>query len=126
MTGMNIGGNAAGGAPPAEAVLYAAQGSVTTTSDLYTIDPDTGAATSVGAIGFSLTGMAFRPSDGVLFGVTSNNSASNPRSLITIDPDTGAGTLVGALGVTSGLADIAFRSDDVLYGYTPSTRTLYT
>ncbi len=111
--------------PPVLPVLYGALGSTETTSDLYTIDPDTGAATSVGASGFAITGLSFRPSDGVLFGVTSNNSGSNPRALITVDPVTGSGTLVGALGVTSGLADIAFRSDDALYGYSPSDRTLY-
>lgn len=112
--------------PPGDATLYGAKGGTESNSDLYTVDPDTGVLTSVGTIGFALTGMAFRPSDGVLFGVSSNNSAANPRSLVTIDPDTGAGTLVGALGVSSGIADIAFRnSDDALYGYSPSNRTLY-
>lgn len=104
--------------------LYGALGSLETTSDLYTIDPYTAVATPIGPIGYAMTGLAFRPSDGVLFGVTSGNSASNPRSLVTIDPITGAGTLIGALGV--GIADITFRSyDDALYGYSGSTATLY-
>ncbi len=111
--------------PPVEPVLYGAKGGPATTSNLYTVDPATAALTSVGASGFAITGLSFRPSDQVLFGVTSNNSASNPRSLITVDATTGAGTLVGALGVTSGLADIAFRSDGALYGYSPSNSTLY-
>jgi hypothetical protein len=126
VTGINIGGSAIPGPPPAGVTLFGGLGGTATNSDLYSIDSATGAATSIGSSGFGLTGLAFRPSDGVLFGVTSNNSAVNPRSLITVDPVTGAGTLVGALGVTSGIADISFRSDDALYGYTPSTRTLYT
>jgi hypothetical protein len=126
VTGINIGGHAATPAPPAGITLFGGVGGGATTSDLYSIDSITAAATPIGPSGFALTGLAFRPSDGVLFGVTSNNSAANPRSLITVDPVTGTGTLVGALGVTSGLADISFRSDDALYGYTPSSRTLYT
>lgn len=106
--------------------LYAGLGSTATTSDLYTVDRQTGVTASVGPSGFALTGLAFRPSDGVLFGVTSNLSAANPRSLVTIDPNTGAGTLVGALGVVNGIADITFRSDDTLFGFSPGTRQLYT
>jgi hypothetical protein len=126
MTGINVGGQAPFVAPPVIVDLLGAQGGAQPTSDLYTVDSSTGGTTSIGAIGFAMTGLAFRPSDGVLFGVTSNQSASNPRSLVTVDPVTGAGTLVGALGVSNGLADITFRSDDTLFGYTPSTRTLYT
>jgi hypothetical protein len=125
MAGMNIGGRAVVTPPPITATLYAAKGGVETTSDLYTVDPVTGALTSIGAIGFAVTGMSFRPSDGVLFGVASNNSASNPRSLITIDPVTGAGSLVGALGFTGGLADIAFDASDGLFGYRPTNKGLY-
>jgi hypothetical protein len=102
MTGINVGGQAPFVAPPVIVDLLGAQGGAQPTSDLYTVDSSTGGTTSIGAIGFAMTGLAFRPSDGVLFGVTSNQSASNPRSLIT------------------------FRSDDTLFGYTPSTRTLYT
>ena len=115
MTGTNVGAVAqVSVTPPVVNVLYGAQAGSQTTSDLYTIDTGTAAGTAIGAIGFAVTGLAFRPSDDVLFGVTSNNSSSNPRSLITIDPETGAGTLVGALGITTGLADIAFSEAGVL------------
>lgn len=122
------GGNRLSGvaAPLPGAALYAAKGGSSTTSNLYTLDPATAAATSVGATGFGITGLAVHPSSGVLYGVTNNNSASNPRSLITVDTTTGAGTLVGATGVVNGIADIAFRSDGVLYGYGSSTHRLYT
>jgi hypothetical protein len=112
--------------PPASDALYAAKGSSATTSDLYTLDPATGIATSIGPTGYALTGLALRPSDGVLFGATSTQSASHPFSLITIDTTTGAGTLVGAFGFSSALGDIAFSSDDTLYGFRPDTRTLHT
>ena len=111
--------------PPGAPVLYAALGGVSSTSDLYTVDPVTAVMTSIGAIGFAMTGLAFRPSDGVLFGVTSSGSGSDPRSLITIDPVTGAGTLVGATGLSQGPTDIAFLSDDSAYGYNPNNRCLY-
>lgn len=116
--------------PPPAAGLYGARaGPSQTTSDLYTINPATGTATSVGPIGFAVTGLAFRPSDGILFGATSNQSAASPANLITVDPVTGSGTLVGAFGTAggSGLSDLAFRSDDVLFGYSPANpRRLYT
>lgn len=105
------------------ATLYAAIGG-SVNSDLYTIDPATGAETSVGATGFAITGLAFDPTSGVLYGITSNLSPSNPRSLITVDPATGAGTFIGALGI--GLADISFALNGTLYGMTTSTTRLVT
>lgn len=124
MTGSRFSGFAA---PVQSGLLYGAEGSSKTTSDLYTIDPVTVALTSVGPIGFALTGMAFRPSDGVLFGATSQQSASDARSLITIDTSTGTGTLVGAflIGGGSTLGDIAFTQDDSLYGYDTGSHTLW-
>src|SRR5262249_34035265 len=92
--------------------LSGALGSTNTTSDLYKIDPATGATTSKGPIGYAVTGMAFV--NGVLYGVTSNNSVS-PRRLITIDPNTGAGTIVGPLGCGP-VADIGPKSGE-LWGW---------
>lgn len=102
--------------------LYAAQAQNQTTSDLYTIDPVTGTPTSVGAIGFAVTGLAWDPVGGVMYGATSNNSASNPRSIITIDLGTGAGTLVGSLGLGGSIAasDLQFTSDGQLWGIASS------
>jgi len=125
MSGIRLGGGRT--APLTADTLYAARGGSATTSDLYTLNPATAVPTSIGAIGFALTGLASRPSDGALFGVTSNNSAANPRSLISIDRSTGAGTLIGALGLGSdSIGDIAFRSDDVLYGHNVVGRRLHT
>lgn len=106
-------------------LLFGAKGGSSTTSDLYSIDPVTGAQASIGPTGFALTGLAMDPSDNTLYGATSNNSASNPKSLITIDPVTGAGTLVGALGLAFGSGDIAFDpTTGLLYGTDNDTAAL--
>lgn len=126
MTGINISGKAPAPSPPITQILYGGLASLATTSDLYTVDPSTAAFTSVGASGFAITGLASRPSDNVLFGATSPQSSSNPKSLITLNTSTGAGTVVGAFGGTVVIPDLAFRSDDVLYGYNSQNRTLYT
>jgi hypothetical protein len=110
------------------ATLYGGRGGSATTSDLYTIDPVTAVATSIGPSGFAITGLAFDPTTGLLYGVTSSNSAANHRSLILIDPNTGAGTLIGPLNIdggSSGLSDIAFGADGTLYGYGNSFAQLY-
>jgi hypothetical protein len=101
--------------------LYGALGSTNATSDLYKIDPATGATSSVGPIGYAVTGMAFV--NGVLYGVTSNQSVS-PRRLITIDPNTGAGTIVGPLGCGP-VADIASKNGK-LWGWCESGDDLVT
>lgn len=97
-------------------ILYAARGAAATTSDLYTVDPVTAAASSVGAIGFGVTGLAFDPITGILYGATNVNSGASPKSLITIDPVTGAGTLVGGFGGKT-IPDLAFTAAGVLYGW---------
>ena len=93
-------------------ILYASGDGI-----LYTMDTTTGLVDStIGPIGFRVTGLAFHPTTGVLYGTTSNNSTASPRSLITIDPTTGVGTLIGS---TSGdvMTDIAFNSAGTLYGW---------
>ena len=84
----------------AQVTLWGATGANGTTSNLYTIDPATGAGTVVGPIGFAVTGLAVHPSTGVLYGSTTNNSAASPGSLITINKATGQGTLVGSFGAS--------------------------
>jgi len=89
--------------------LYAADGRSGTSGNLYLIDVTDGSATTIGAIGFPITGLAFSR-DGTLFGVTSANAAVS--TLVTIDLMTGAGTAVGTLqdaGMTQqGCTDITF------------------
>jgi hypothetical protein len=83
-------------------------------SSLYTIDPSTGAATLVGAIGYDRVGaLDFDPSTGILYGIGSNTP--NTFSLITIDTTTGLGTTVG--NTVGNFQDINFRSDGTLFGF---------
>jgi outer membrane protein assembly factor BamB len=76
------------------------------------LNPDTGVGTIIGAIGggFSTNGLAVA-SDGIIY------AGTNGGQLIRINPVTGAGTLVGLFGggLTSS-GDLAFDSNDVLYG----------
>lgn len=100
-------------------VLYGADGAGGNPSNLYILNPATGAVVStVGPIGFAVTGLAVHPTTGVLYGTTGNNSPASPGSLITIDTTTGAGTLVGDLvPANEAAADITFGADGTLYGW---------
>lgn len=74
------------------------------------LDPDTGAATVIGSIGFTTNGLAVASDGSIYAGTTAGE-------LLTIDPTTGAGTAVGLFGgglVSSG--DLALDSNDVLFG----------
>jgi hypothetical protein len=118
-------------APAASAapVLYGATGvtalDTTPASDLYTINPDTGATTSVGSIGKAITGLAVDGTSGTLYGVTAGvQLAGTERQLLTINPATGASTVVGSLGVNE-IEDIAFSPLGQLYGWNETGDDLY-
>jgi hypothetical protein len=117
-------------APAFAEVLYGADGAGGNPANLYILNPATGAIVStVGPIGFSVTGLAIHPTTGVLYGSTSRKSAASPHSLITINKTTGAGTLVGSfiVGSLETMADLTFTSDGTLYGWLePSSDDLYT
>lgn len=100
------------------ATLYGADGSGGNLSNLYILDPTTGdVIQNIGPIGFAITGLAFDPTDGTLYGVLSNEADS--PTLITIDTTTGSGTAVG--GTQGTVADIAFRADGTLLGWCDET-----
>lgn len=81
-----------------------------TFSQLARLDPLTGAGTVLGPIGFSTNGLAVA-SDGILYAGTTGGE------LVTVNPVTGAGTLVGGFGAgLTSSGDLAFDSNDVLYG----------
>jgi hypothetical protein len=86
-------------------------------SELWRVDPNTGAATAVGNTGFAITGLAQDPTTGILYGVSNNNSPLAPRTLLAIDPATGAATQVGPLGDDRRIADISFNSNGELFGW---------
>ncbi|HEX4780330.1 MAG TPA: hypothetical protein VH301_06225, partial [Usitatibacter sp.] len=98
--------------------------------NLYTVNLSSGASQLVGAIrlpgsrAIGVTGLAFHPSSGVLFGITSEQSPNEPHSLVTIDPATGAATLIGDLGFIC--SDITFNSHGTLYTWMQTTSQLGT
>jgi hypothetical protein len=115
-------------------VFYGATSSGST-SELYTIDPSTGAATAVGALvdssenSYAITGLAFDSVTGTLYGSTSNSSPTLLQGLVKIDPATGLVTQIGTFntGVASNtMADITFDSSSgTLYGAGSHNGNLY-
>ncbi len=100
--------------------------------NLYIIDETTGSKLStVGSVGFNVTGIAFHPGTNVLYGVTTYGDVTGgyPNSLISIDTTTGAGTYLGtledSLSTVIGMDDITFRSDGTLYGWPNNDSNLY-
>ncbi len=117
-------------AASAAPVLYGATGvaadDTLPASNLYTINPATGAATSIGSIGEAITGLAFDNADGgKLYGVTGGVYLSGKeRKLLSINPATGASTVVGSLGANE-IEDIAFSALGQLYGWNETGDDLY-
>ena len=86
-------------------------------STLYNIDPNTGAGTLIGAIGYNrVGGIDFDPNTGILYGVGANPT-TDAWELITINTTTGVGTAVGNTGFTFATQDLNFRSDGTLWSY---------
>ncbi len=115
-----------------DSTLYGIDGSGSNSDDpqLYVLDPLTGLKIeTIGPVGFYVTGMAFDPTTGILYGST-GGSGINSKSLITINTETGNGTYLGAIknaGNTSlNMPDITFRSDGRLYGWYGNDSSLYT
>ncbi len=122
-------------------ILYGTDGSQGNPSELYILDKSDGSiGTTVGPIGFAVTGLAIHPTTGVLYGSTSNNDANFPGHLITINKETGQGTIVGDFGfivaasvgpfggiATQTMADLTFNPSGVLFGWLEnSTDDLFT
>src|ERR1700730_846232 len=109
----------------AQEKIYIASGSGGVGAKLYIVDPATAATTLVGPItnlsgggAIGLTGLAFSPLNGKLYGITSNSTTGGNtvvRSLVTINTTTAVATVIGSLGFAN--SDISFRSDGTLYGY---------
>jgi Ca2+-binding RTX toxin-like protein len=119
-----------GSAPAATTqTLYGADGSGGNPSNLYEIDPDTGAVVrTIGPIGFAVTGLAIHPETAELYGSTGGNAPNDPGSTIKINKATGDGALIGdQIPATDfGAADITFTSDGTLYGWSEDSDDLVT
>jgi hypothetical protein len=104
--------------------LYAATGSNGVDGELYILNPADGSViTDVGPLvdssgnHYGLSGLAFDPSTGVLYGSTANRSTTAPGDLVIVNPTTAQVTDVGSFGLSgSTFADITFD---------PTTGTLY-
>jgi hypothetical protein len=112
-------------------VLYGADGSLNNSStNLYILDPATGAVVStVGPIGFSITGLAYDHVTGIMYGSQTRQEAGPPGgTLFTINLATGAGTPVGSY-VTPGQSMVDITIDPttgILYGWLrPTANDLY-
>lgn len=112
-------------APAFAETLFAADGGGGNSSTLYILDPASGAVvTTVGPIGFAVSGLAYDLHSGILYGSTGNNSG---RSLIRIDTVTGAGTLIGPFNTNTPMADLTFDPAGNLFGWSgfSGTKGLY-
>ena len=111
-------------------VLYASS-ATGAAGELYIIDAangamiqDIGPLNDTNAVNYPITGLAFHPITGVLYGSTGNNPETTAARLVTINPATGLVTLIGSFnagptnssGVPCTMADIAFDSAGNLYG----------
>jgi hypothetical protein len=112
------------------AALYAATASGGP-GELYIIDPATGSViqdvgpTNDGVgTNYPITGLAFHPVTGVLYGSTGNNPPETAARLVTINPATGLVTVVGSYnagptnssGTPATMGDLAFDAAGNLYG----------
>jgi hypothetical protein len=108
-------------------VLYGTTAGFPGAGSLFSINVNTGAATLIGPLKntlgelYGVTGLAFQPGTGVLFGSTSNNSPTSPHAIVTINPANGLVTFVGTASPTDALSDITFTPDGRLWGWPESS-----
>ena len=109
------------------AVLYGAT-AAGSPGELYILNSATGAVIQdVGPLNdalaqnYPITGLAFHPITGVLYGSTGNSVAAAAAKLVTIDPVTALVTVVGSFnagnaGTPATMTDLAFTAAGALYG----------
>jgi hypothetical protein len=94
--------------------------------ELYIINAATGATVQdigplndASSTNYGITGLAFNPVTGVLYGSTADNVAATRAQLVTIDPATARVTVVGPFNTGSSpatMTDLAFTPSGRLYG----------
>src|SRR5208283_4425514 len=101
---------------PTNGTLYG----ISNTTALVMFNKTNGAITTIGTLVSGIESLAFRPSDGALFGATSSK-------LYTVNPTNGTATLVGNYGSPAKLGttgqNIRFAQDGNLYVSNTSTNT---
>jgi hypothetical protein len=117
--------------PRADAATLYGSTAAGASGELYIINPANGALMQdVGPLNDSLnvnypiTGLAFHPVTGVLYGSTGNNPETTAARLVTINPASGLVTVIGSFnagpvnpsGTPATMADIAFDAAGNLFG----------
>jgi len=123
------------GAPAAAQKLFAASvrtiaegGSDTIGGSLYSVALASGSANFIAPIRLNgsqplgITGLAVHPATGIMYGITSPLSRTNPLSLVIINPLTGDAQMVGPLRI--GSSDISFNRAGILFAWLPDTSQL--
>lgn len=89
--------------------LFASFQSFLNGAQLVLVDPETGGLTMIGPIGFEfVTGLAFEPTSGSLYGIAGNRGYA---TLLSIDPQTGAGRELGTTTVPSATLSLPLTFD---------------
>lgn len=111
-------------------VLYASVSSGSP-GELFTLNPanghsmqDIGPLNDAGGANYPITGLAFNPATGVLYGSVGESNADTRAQLVTINPATARVTPIGPFnagpvngsGVPATMADIAFSPSGQLFG----------
>jgi photosystem II stability/assembly factor-like uncharacterized protein len=100
-------------------VLYATSLTQTSGSQLYRIDPVSGAATAVGPTGITeIDGLAIRPDRAEIYGTLANAAATQ---IFRVSEQYGDALIVKTIAIPN-LRSIAFASDNTLYGGTTTGR----
>jgi hypothetical protein len=85
---------------------------------------DIGQLNDLNGLNYPVTGLAFNPLTGVLYGSTGNNPTTTAARLVTVHPVSGLVTVIGSFnadpvnssGTPATMADIAFDGSDNLFG----------
>jgi hypothetical protein len=86
---------------------------------------DVGALNDASSVNYPITGLAFQPGTGLLYGSTGNAGATNTQArLVSINPATAQVTVIGSFntGAVNANGDPATMAD---IGFDPTTGTLY-
>lgn len=108
--------------------LFGTVGVRSDTTTLVELDPDTGALiSSIGKVGYWVTGLTFDETTETLYGVTSPRDDNFPSGLISIDLTTGQGTPIGPGNMNAALNAtpmiLAANSTGELYGWARTSNT---
>ena len=104
---------ATGATAPAYSAMTVLYGLTSSPGNVYSIDPDTGAATNLGSLSFGTNSAARDPVSGNFYYVS---TPANTVQIATWNPYTGANTTLNSnVSVSGSVLQAAFRSDGVMF-----------